>query len=789
MKTTSALSRFLPVLLLSSVVLIPVVRTQAQLTNGLVAYWPMNSVDGPVTPDVVSGYDLVLQNLTTNDLVSGRPGASNCFRFNSTNQTLLRYVASPNDTLPINKNPAFTVSMWVQVNGTNQNDLRVFGEQYFNGPTDPLWLIGTGGAPGTSLDNKAHWLLRQRGAVINGTNQSPDIYDTQDTAFGSRAVFNGAWHHLAVTMDIHGSYTVYVDGQIDPGGGTNRNFYGNPSVLPPLPLTNTVTGGRWIWNINTTSIGGVARNIPGSHWITGLIDDVAMWTRALNSNEVAQVYSNGIPAVTLPPVLPKINSFTADYHEAAPGDTVTLRWDTLHADTISISPGIGDVTAISLSGIGSTNVQVGANTTFILTATRGGSNVTAQTSVSIMPGVAPGWHLLERFNSLPPSTLGIAGGSWVSVAVDYTGPLDLFNVATVTNGSATNNLLSAGWGQPGLGSLCGLLLNSLTIPEGQSNTLFFRFCVNGGNSGDIAMRVGLTDRPLLGLGDFTGDDGPCIRIVRNSATGGQIDLQAYNGVPGYNTTTPLTQPAYTGSYLSLIDTHGLQTDCIYDVWMNVQNLPFGFQTNLNGTTNTTGDIYSVYLQKEGDTNRVPVFSNYSAYRFYNYDNSRGFPGTNLTTLFLAQDAGIPGTNTVVFDDFFLTTNGFNSGSPRSFRITSLERGDTSAALTWNSFPPLSASATPTYTVQRKLSLSDSDWTTLIGGLPSDGYATTFDDPSAAPASGFYRVTTLPPGPAAFARLETEAGAVGLDFTVGYDGQTQYITIESVVTNLGLPRQQ
>jgi hypothetical protein len=786
MSNSPAVSRLIPVLWLAVALLASVFPARAQLTNRLVAYWPMNSVDGSVTPDVVSGYDMVLQNLTTNDLVPGRPGGSNCFRFNSTNQTLLRYVALPNDALPINKNPAFTVSMWIQVNGTNQTDLRVFGEQYFNGPTDPLWLIGTTGASGTTLDAKAHWLLRQRSAVINGTNQSPDIYDTQDTALTSHGVFDGTWHHLAVTMDTNGSYTVYVDGRLDPGGGTNRNFYGNPSVLPALPLTNTVTGGRWVWNFNSTSIGGVARNIPGSHWITGSIDDVAMWTRALGSNEVAQVYSNGIPTVALPPVLPKINSFTADYHEVAPGDTVTLRWDTVHADTISISPGIGDVTAISSSGIGSTNVLAGTNTTFVLTASRGSSNVTAQTGISILPGVAPGWHLLERFDSLPPSTLGIAGGSWVSDASDYSGPLDLFNVIAVTNGPATNHLLSAGWGQPGLGALCGLLLNSLTIPPGQSNTLFFRFCVNGGNASDIAMRVGLTDRSLIGLGDFVGDDGPCIRIVRNSGTGGRIDLQAYNGVPGYDTPTPFTQPAYTGSYRSLINTNGLQTDCIYDVWMHVQNLPFGFQTNFDGTTNALGDVYSVCLQKEGDTNQTLVFSNYTAYRLYSYDNSRGFPGTNLTTLFLAQDAGIAATNTVGFDDFFLTTNDFNAGLPISFRITGLEHAGASAGLTWNSFPPMSASATPTYTVQRKLSLSDSDWTTLIGGWASGGYATAFVDPSAPDPAGFYRVTTLPPGPAAFARLETEAGTVGPDFAVGYDGQTQYITIESLATTVDCP---
>src|SRR6266446_4919181 len=89
----------------------------------LVAYWPLDEVQGNKTPDLVSGYDMTLNNLTTNDLVAGISG--NCFSFSNARQTLLSRVHSASEDLPINKHDAFTVSLWTKVNGTGQNDLRV----------------------------------------------------------------------------------------------------------------------------------------------------------------------------------------------------------------------------------------------------------------------------------------------------------------------------------------------------------------------------------------------------------------------------------------------------------------------------------------------------------------------------------------------------------------------------------------------------------------------------------------------------------------------------------------
>jgi hypothetical protein len=61
-------------------------------------------------------------------------------------------------------------------------------------------------------------------------------------------------------------------------------------------------------------------------------------------------------------------------------------------------------------------------------------------------------------------------------------------------------------------------------------------------------------------------------------------------------------------------------------------------------------------------------------------------------------------------------------------------------LVWNSPPSQFSLATPTYSVQKKNSLTDPDWITVTTGIPSGGYTTTNIDHSATESSAFYRVT-------------------------------------------------
>src|SRR5512145_189270 len=117
------------------------------LADGLVSYWPLDTVVGDKTPDLVSAYDMSAYVGASHTLTNGNAIVltagyrSNCVSFVNANQVLLAYLGQPNDDLPINKHPALTVSLWV--NGpANQTDRRVFSEANANN-NNPLFNIGT----------------------------------------------------------------------------------------------------------------------------------------------------------------------------------------------------------------------------------------------------------------------------------------------------------------------------------------------------------------------------------------------------------------------------------------------------------------------------------------------------------------------------------------------------------------------------------------------------------------------------------------------------------------------
>ena len=49
--------------------LLPHASVFGALTDGLIAYWPLDEVNGERTPELINGYDMELVNLTAADLV------------------------------------------------------------------------------------------------------------------------------------------------------------------------------------------------------------------------------------------------------------------------------------------------------------------------------------------------------------------------------------------------------------------------------------------------------------------------------------------------------------------------------------------------------------------------------------------------------------------------------------------------------------------------------------------------------------------------------------------------
>jgi hypothetical protein len=79
-------------------------------------------------------------------------------------------------------------------------------------------------------------------------------------------------------------------------------------------------------------------------------------------------------------------------------------------------------------------------------------------------------------------------------------------------------------------------------------------------------------------------------------------------------------------------------------------------------------------------------------------------------------------------------------SPLQIASATYNAAASSVTLVWNSPPPQFSLSTPTYSVQRKNSLTDSTWTTVATGVPSGGYTTTNVDTSATGNSAFYQIT-------------------------------------------------
>lgn len=98
--------------------------------------------------------------------------------------------------------------------------------------------------------------------------------------------------------------------------------------------------------------------------------------------------------------LPFISSFEATPSKFSPGETVTLSWEVPDAESISIEPGIGDVT-----GMTSVDVMPAGDTTYTLTATQGES--TSMRELTVILNTDPA--LLHRW------TFNETGGAGTSL--------------------------------------------------------------------------------------------------------------------------------------------------------------------------------------------------------------------------------------------------------------------------------------------------------------------------------------------------------------------------------------
>jgi len=440
-----------------------------------------------------------------------------------------------------------------------------------------------------------------------------------------------AWHNI-VYVQRQVSATdmkaqVWVDGVLDP-----------VVVTPVRPLT-----------AQTTAIGGLLRT-SASSWFSGLIDEVAVWDRALSAEEVGILQ---VTAITNPPIRVQpltINRFQADRAAVSAGGATTLRWDVSKDVSQVTIDKLGDVTGATSVGIGSTSISPAQATTYVLTIQRGVDSLSATTSVAVVTGVAAGWKVLDNFDQAAPGNL-YSSGYWSDTSGNSG------SVAPV-NGNQALTVNSSG--------ISYLDLHDLAIPENQSCTLFFRMISGAPNAVGVTNIVGLTDKSQRSYGDEFANIGSVLYLAAFTNIDYGVDTNGwYIGARNF--------------FGSPIDFYGSQVEPqkaleaggVYNIWIDITNAP-GLSPDY------VSDTFTVYVQKEGGAARTVLFQDFTSDRdLFTPDPVLGGYAPDLDKLVVMVNSA---TVSAIFDDFYLSTTGYNSTVPIPYSTGVVPPGPLSAVM-------------------------------------------------------------------------------------------------------------
>ena len=181
------------------------------------------------------------------------------------------------------------------------------------------------------------------------------------------------------------------------------------------------------------------------------------------------------------------------------------------------------------------------------------------------------------------------------------------------------------------------------------------------------------------------------------------------------------------------------------MWINFWGNPGADWRIVAGLSTKDMQLFRQMACKEvetGDHDTTIILTNAAGYFLYQAYLGRV---TNSTLEVFVDDNAIQTgtTGTLVGDTARTWYDGVSYAKINPFQIASVTHNPaaSSVTLTWASTPQQLSLTTPTYTVQKKNSLTDADWITLANGLPSQGSTTTYTDTSATNSAAFYRITS------------------------------------------------
>ncbi|MFO1500912.1 MAG: CotH kinase family protein [Verrucomicrobiota bacterium] len=186
-----------------------------------------------------------------------------------------------------------------------------------------------------------------------------------------------------------------------------------PALFTPAMVTL-----KWaVRNAHEVRIDG--QNVTGLSERT--VAPTATHTYQLVANNAGGSSTAEVTVLVNPP--PVIVRFEAAPVYPGAGEAVTLRWAAEYAQTVTIEPGLGDVTGLTVAGAGSVSIQPAAATMYRMTVGNGYGSATA--SVTVRPVEAAKHVVISEFMADDQSTFPDENG-------DYSGWIELYNPTSQT---------------------------------------------------------------------------------------------------------------------------------------------------------------------------------------------------------------------------------------------------------------------------------------------------------------------------------------------------------------------
>ena len=296
-------------------------------------YWRLDETSGATAQDATI---FKMDGNIDSSVNLAQPGIlepGNAFGFGAANAAVVAEA-------PVNNPNVFTTEAWIKTTTDRGGKIVGFGNA----------------ASGLSSSYDRHVYMRNDGTLLFGTYSGVENVATTTESYN-----DGNWHHVVASMDSEGM-KLYVDGALKATNPqtTGQNYNGFWRI-----------GGDRLWS-------GAS-----SQWFDGLIDEVAIYPRALSGSEVDEHYSlvgapNSDPSAAFEHTAQGLNvQFDASGSADTDGSITEYAWDF----------GDGTTQAASTEGITHLYTEAGEYTvTLVVTDDRGGSATTSrQVTVEELP--------------------------------------------------------------------------------------------------------------------------------------------------------------------------------------------------------------------------------------------------------------------------------------------------------------------------------------------------------------------------------------------------------------------